>query len=227
MAKFKSLGLAAEGAKKAGAATSRTLRRILSFPFGSGTSSKPEPQQPPQQQQQQQSVAVSAPGEDDDRRADAGCGSASASGITSETGEVAVTGRDNNKRKGDCQANNALKGQAQGDPATKTPHGADDEMTLLRVQEQQPLGTQDPNLPPHTYNTANQQNRDNAQNKENQVLGVNQLVDQVKRFSLDDASLELKPLPLMEVELDPEVLAERARHLHFIGEALDMVSSRP
>ena len=218
MAKFKSLGLAAEGAKKAGAATSRTLRRIISFPFGSGTSSKPEPQQ------QQQSVAVSAPSEDNDRRADGGCGSASAGGIVSDTGEVAVTGGDN-KRNDDCQANNALKGKAQGGPATKSPHGTDDEMTLLRVQDQKPLGAHDPNLPPHTYHTADQQNRDNAQNKENQVLGVDQLVDHAKRLSLGDASLELKPLPQTEIELDPEVLAERARHLHFIGEALDMVSS--
>jgi hypothetical protein len=283
---FTMTGKFAEGAKKAGAATSRTLRRILGFPLGSSSSrsqpspvataagsseggSSDTPQKPAPSHHGREGTTtpnqkVDASANDEKtyseqlrrKRSSSAAIADPAVCSPSPPRDDAVTTPDAaNGAHGESQRQTAV----EQEPSSLLPlqQGADahdnsvqdTKMTAavkqdLRDQpslQKLPLQTREPtqnqqNVTAQTQPT--QPDQDNDRNKENQPATTTaaatapapaashiEIEEALRKLGLEDDYFEVKP-PFVpqHIELPPEVIAERAHHLRFIGEALDMVS---
>lgn len=101
---------------------------------------------------------------------------------------------------------------------------------VSKASGQLPLRARDPNPPLQPCSSAAQHSRHAGQDgREKENVGFPspaELSGAPRKLAfVDDSVLELQPPPVTaETELDPKMLAERAHHLRFIEEALDMVS---
>lgn len=150
--------------------------------------------------------------------------SATGSAATSENGKNHTHDETNSSQKDLSKESTRDNNQQQS--AARSSTESHDNSTARDDQHPSHLTTA--TVPPPAA-MASPQKKTDDRNKENQPPNTSDLADSLARLSLDHDNVTATPptkpaAPAAPIFTDPAVVAERAMHMKFIEEALDMVS---